>query len=233
MFRQAVSGLGLGGALVTAIGIMGGTFDPIHFGHLRAAEEVLQGFGLERVVFVPSGRPPHKPVLEVTPPEHRYLMTLLATADNPHFEVSRTEIDRVGPSYTLDTLKELRKIYSPETAFYFITGLDAILEICTWSRYQELFGLTDFVAVTRHGYSVQALSDLERTLGQERFGKIHPFPVTLLAIASTDIRRAVREGRSTRYLVPDTVDNYIRKEGLYLTDSERRVNKTGGAGWLT
>lgn len=166
---------------MTAIGIMGGTFDPVHFGHLRAAEEVLQGFGLERVIFVPSGRPPHKPVEEVTPPEHRYLMTLLATADNPQFEVSRMEMDRVGPSYTLDSLKELRREYSPETAFYFITGLDAILEIVTWNGYRELFGLADFIAVTRPGYNVEALSDLEKTLGEERFAKIHPFPVTLLA----------------------------------------------------
>jgi nicotinate-nucleotide adenylyltransferase len=211
---------------------MGGTFDPIHFGHLRAAEEVLQGFGLERVIFVPSGRPPHKSVLEVTPPEHRYLMTLLATADNPHFEVSRIETDRVGLSYTLDSLLALRKNYSPEKAFYFITGLDAILEIGTWEKYTELFALTDFVAVTRPGYSVQALADLENTLGPERFQKIHPFPVTLLAIASTDIRRRVREGKSIRYLVPDSVDKYIRKEGLYLTDSERRVAKAGTAGWL-
>ena len=218
---------------MTAIGVMGGTFDPIHFGHLRAAEEVLQGFGLERVIFVPSGRPPHKPVLEVTPPEHRYLMTMLATADNPHFEVSRIEIERGGPSYTLDTLVELRKNYSHEKAFYFITGLDAILEIGTWSKYKELFKITDFVAVTRPGYSVQALSDLERALGQERFAKIHPFPVTLLAIASTDIRRRVREGKSIRYLVSDNVEKYIHKEGLYLSDPQRHVNKSGGAGWLT
>ncbi|MEX0974619.1 MAG: nicotinate-nucleotide adenylyltransferase [Bacillota bacterium] len=218
---------------MTAIGIMGGTFDPIHFGHLRAAEEVLQGFGLERVIFVPSGRPPHKPVEEVTPPEHRCLMTLLATADNPQFEVSRMEIERVGLSYTLDSLRELRKTYSPEKALYFITGLDAILDIGTWQKYSELFDLTDFVAVTRPGYSVQALSDLERTLGAERFGKIHPFPVTLLAIASRDIRKRVREGKSIRYLVPDPVDKYIRKEGLYLTDSERRVTKPGSTGWLT
>lgn len=187
---------------------------------------MLQGFGLERVIFVPSGRPPHKPVEEVTPPEHRYLMTLLATADNPQFEVSRMEMDRVGPSYTLDSLKELRREYSPETAFYFITGLDAILEIVTWNGYRELFGLADFIAVTRPGYNVEALSDLEKTLGEERFAKIHPFPVTLLAIASRDIRRRVREGKSIRYLVPDPVVNYIRKERLYLTQPERRVTKT-------
>lgn len=208
---------------------MGGTFDPVHFGHLRAAEEVLQGFGLERVIFVPSGRPPHKAAEEVTPPEHRYLMTLLATADNPQFEVSRIETDRVGPSYTLDSLRELRKSYSPETAFYFITGLDAILEITTWNRYMELFDLADFIAVTRPGYDVQALSQLQKALGEERFARIHPFPVTLLAIASTDIRRRVREGKSVRYLVPDPVVKYMQKERLYLGQTGSRATKTGGA----
>lgn len=217
---------------MTAIGIMGGTFDPIHLGHLRAAEEVLQGFGLERVVFVPSGRPPHKPVEEVTPPEHRYLMTLLATADNPQFEVSRMEIDRDGPSYTLDSLRELREAFSPEKAFYFITGLDAILEISTWQSYAELFTLADFIAVTRPGHSVQALSHLEKTLGEEMFAKIHPFPVTLLAISSREIRKRVREGKSVRYLVPDPVVKYMQKERLYLTDPERRATKTGSSDWL-
>lgn len=217
---------------MTAIGIMGGTFDPVHFGHLRAAEEVQQGFGLERVIFVPSGRPPHKPVEEVTPPEHRYLMTLLATADNPRFEVSRMEIDRSGPSYTLDSLRELRKKSAPDDVFYFITGLDAILGISAWQSYADLFDLADFIAVTRPGYSVKALSHLERTLGEERFAKIHPFPVTLLAIASSDIRKRVREGRSVRYLVPEPVVSYIGKEGLYLGGPERVVAESGISGWL-
>lgn len=217
---------------MTAIGIMGGTFDPIHYGHLRAAEEVLQGFGLERVIFVPSGRPPHKTAEDITSPEHRYLMTLLATADNPHFEVSRIEIDRQGPSYTLDSLRHLRETYSREKALYFITGLDAILEIETWNGYKELFELADFIAVTRPGYSVQTLNDLGMNLGEERFSKIHPFPVTLLAIASREIRRRVREGKSVKYLVPDAVVKYIEKERLYLTDPERRVTRTGNTGFL-
>lgn len=213
--------------MVTAIGVMGGTFDPIHFGHLRAAEEVLQGFGLERVIFVPSGRPPHKPVEEVTPPEHRYLMTLLATADNPRFEVSRTEIERAGPSYTLDSLREMRRAFSQETALYFITGLDAILEINKWQGYVELLELADFIAVTRPGYSVRAVSDLEKTLGQERFARIHTFPVTLLAISSRDIRKRIREGKSVRYLVPDPVLRYVEKERLYLDDHETPAARTG------
>ncbi|MGI6632976.1 MAG: nicotinate-nucleotide adenylyltransferase [Bacillota bacterium] len=217
---------------MTAIGIMGGTFDPIHYGHLRAAEEVRQGFGLERVVFVPSGQPPHKIAEEVTSPEQRYLMTLLATSDNPHFEVSRIEIDRCGPSYTLDSLRHFRETYSREKAIYFITGLDAILDIRTWKGYNELFNLADFIAVTRPGYSVQTLNDLGEALGDERFSKIHPFPVTLLAIASTEIRRKVREGKSIKYLVPDSVMEYIEKERLYLTDPERRVMRTGSPGYL-
>lgn len=216
---------------MTAIGIMGGTFDPIHFGHLRAAEEVLQGFGLERVIFVPSGRPPHKEVSEVTLPEHRYLMTELATADHPQFEVSRVEIDRDGPSYTLDSLIELRRELSPETALYFITGLDAILEITTWRNYRDLFELADFIAVTRPGYSVDALTQLKTSLGEEHFSRIHPFPVTLLAIASREIRRRVREGKSIRYLVPDAVWRYIEKERLYRADVAEHVIGGGNAGF--
>lgn len=218
--------------MVTAIGIMGGTFDPIHFGHLRAAEEVLQGFGLERVIFMPSGKPPHKPLSEVTDAEHRYMMTLLATVDHPHFEVSRIEIDRPGPSYTLDSLKELKKVFSSEKALYFITGLDAILEIHTWNGYRELFEIADFIAVTRPGYSMETLSSLEKAIGKECFSRIHPFPVTLLAISSRDIRRRVREGKSIRYLVPDPVMKYIEKERLYLSDAEKRVARSYSGGWL-
>lgn len=201
---------------MTAIGIMGGTFDPIHYGHLRAAEEVRQGFGLERVVFVPSGRPPHKPISEVTPPEHRYLMAQLATADHPHFEVSRMEIDRDGPSYTLDTLKALRQVYGEEKDIYFITGLDAVLETPTWKSFTELFELADFIAVTRPGYDLSALISLKQVLGETLFKKIHPFPVTLLAIASSEIRRKLRERESVRYLIPDAVASYAEKERLYV-----------------
>ena len=199
---------------MAAIGIMGGTFDPIHYGHLRAAEEVRQGFGLERVIFVPSGKPPHKPNEHVTSAEHRYLMTQLATLDHPHFEVSRLEIDREGPSYTLDTLRALRNQVA-EKDLYFITGLDAVLETPTWKSYTELFKLADFIAVTRPGYDLSALAGLKETLGEALFQRIHPFPVTLLAISSSDIRRKMREGKSVRYLVPDAVAKYALKERLY------------------
>lgn len=217
---------------MTAIGVMGGTFDPIHFGHLRAAEEVLQGFGLERVVFVPSGRPPHKPLSEVTSPDHRYMMAKLATADHPQFEVSGIEIERDGPSYTLDTLREFRYAMPGDNRLYFITGLDAILEIHTWNGFDQLFDLADFIAVTRPGYSIEALSKLEKLIGPDYFGRVHPFPVTLLAIASRDIRRRVREGKSIRYLVPEPVRLYIEKERLYLHDADKRRGRFNG-GWLT
>ncbi len=218
---------------MTAIGIMGGTFDPIHFGHLRAAEEVLQGFELEKVIFVPSGRPPHKPSGSVASPMHRYMMTQLATSGHPQFGVSRVEIDREGPSYTLDTLKAFRQEYKSDRALYFITGLDAILKISTWKSYLDLFDLSDFVAVTRPGYSAEGLHDLQNSLGAPRFSKIHFFPVTLLAIASTEIRRKVREGKSIRYLVPDPVANYIEKERLYLQDPGRRLDAMGGSNNLS
>jgi len=200
---------------VTAIGVMGGTFDPIHFGHLRAAEEVLQGFALERVIFVPAGEPPHKSLSEVTSPEHRYMMAKLATDDHPHFEVSKIEIQREGPSYTLDTLRELKSTICKGKRVYFITGLDAILEIQTWNGYEQLFDLADFIAVTRPGYSEKAFCALKSILGADCFAKVHLFPVTLLAIASTHIRRRVKVGESIRYLVPESVRLYINNQKLY------------------
>ena len=217
---------------MTAIGIMGGTFDPIHYGHLRAAEEVRQGFGLERVVFVPSGNPPHKREADITSSQHRYLMTVLATADNPHFQVSRIEIDREGPSYTLDSLRQLRETYSRDTALYFITGLDAILKVESWNGYRKMFELADFIAAIRPGYSVQDLKGLRESLGPELGAKVHPFPVTLLAIASTEIRRRTSEGKSVKYLVPDPVEQYIKKERLYVRCYEQPSKRTPGPGFL-
>ncbi|HOB30354.1 MAG TPA: nicotinate-nucleotide adenylyltransferase [Bacillota bacterium] len=207
---------------MTAIGIMGGTFDPIHFGHLRAAEEVLQGFGLKRVVFVPSGRPPHKSPSEVSSAEHRYMMAELATADNPNFEVSRIEIDREGPSYTIDTLREFRSVLGTDTKMYFITGLDAILDIHTWNDYEHLFDLAEFIAISRPGYSVESLGTLEEVIGPECFSRIHHFPVTLLAIASRDIRQMVSQGKSIRYLVPESVRLYVEKGGLYIEGDKKK-----------
>lgn len=196
------------------IGIMGGTFDPIHFGHLRAAEEVLQGFQLDRVIFVPAGNPPHKAGERISSAEHRYLMTVLATMDHPNFEVSRVEIDRPGFSYTLDTLKEFKKRF-PEDNLYFITGADAILSVHGWNGYKELFELADFIAVTRPGYSMESLDCLRPLIGDCCYSRIHVFTVTSLAISSSDIRERVRKSLSIRYLIPEMVRRYIERNGLY------------------
>ncbi len=200
------------------LGIMGGTFNPIHYGHLVTAEEAFYQFNLDKVIFMPAGQPPHKKDKEIISAENRYLMTVIATASNPHFTVSRLEIERKGPSYAIDTVRELRRIYKEDVTLYFITGADAILEILTWKDSEKLYELCHFIAATRPGYSL------------ERFRKLHLLPendsrkkkpsvffmeVPALAISSTDIRKRIREGRPIKYLLPDGVASYIFKYGLY------------------
>lgn len=194
------------------LGIMGGTFDPIHLGHLVTAEAALYEFDLERVYFVPSGQPPHKK--EVTDGEHRYLMTLLATATNSAFYVSRVEIDRQGYSYTFDTVRYFLQAYAP-CEVYFITGADAIRDIHKWHRYQDLLSISQFVAATRPGFALQNFLN-SRNFSREEMQHIHFLEVPSLAISSTDIRQRTQAGRPIKYLVPDSVENYIRKHQLYL-----------------
>ncbi|HHY13329.1 MAG TPA: nicotinate-nucleotide adenylyltransferase [Thermoanaerobacterales bacterium] len=197
------------------IGIMGGTFDPIHYGHLVTAEAVRSNFGLDIVLFVPTGRPPHKKTYKVTDSVHRYLMTVLATVTNPFFEVSRVEIDREGFSYTVDTIKELKEIYGESSDLYFISGADAILEIITWKRVDELLDLCYFVAATRPGYELKELDgeiDKIRNLHEKQLFSLE---VPAMAISSTDIRKRVKEGRSIKYLLPESVEYYIKKNKLY------------------
>lgn len=196
------------------LGLMGGTFDPIHLGHLAAAEEVRTGFGLDKIVFIPSARPPHKSGKVITDSEHRYTMTVLATVDNPHFEVSRIEIDRPGPSYTIDTVRHFKSRH-PHDKLYFITGADAILEIFTWKDARALLEMCEFIAVTRPGYDLTGLGSLAERLSRETVSNIHPFSVTALAISSSELRQRIAMGRSIRYLVPDMVEQYIYKTGLY------------------
>ncbi len=213
---------------IRSLGIMGGTFDPIHYGHLVTAEAARCTFGLERVLFVPSFRPPHKPDREISDKEHRYLMTVLATVTNPYFGVSRVEIDRPGFSYTVDTLRELRRQY-PGTELFFVTGADAILEICTWQDPPALLKMCHFIAATRPGYPLNGLKRLERELGKGVKQRIHRFEVPALAISSTDIRDRVRHGRPIKYLVPESVEHYIYKHGLYRHDGEPREKDQPGA----
>ncbi|MBE0418415.1 MAG: nicotinate-nucleotide adenylyltransferase [Coriobacteriia bacterium] len=192
---------------------MGGTFDPIHFGHLVTAEEALVQFNLDRVIVMPAGRPARKTDVEVTPAEHRYLMTVIATAANPDFEVSRMEIDRPGVTYTVDTLNALRDVHGPHAELFFITGADAVWEIVMWKDAERFRGLATFIAATRPGYDLEAAQQVH----SEELSRIdiHFIEVPALAISSTDIRRRVAERRPIRYLMPEAVAAYIQKYGLY------------------
>lgn len=186
------------------VGVMGGTFDPIHHGHLVAASEVAQSFGLDEVVFVPTGQPTYKSV--VTPAEHRYLMTVIATASNPRFTVSRVDLDRGKPTFTIDTLRDIRR-ERPDADLFFITGADAIAQILSWKDVAELWELAHFVAVSRPGHvlSITGLPEQDVSL----------LEVPALAISSTDCRDRVSRGFPVWYLVPDGVVQYISKHHLY------------------
>ncbi|NOV98936.1 nicotinate-nucleotide adenylyltransferase [Isoptericola halotolerans] len=188
------------------IGVMGGTFDPIHHGHLVAASEVAALLDLDEVVFVPTGKPSFKQDTQVSPAEHRYLMTVIATASNPRFTVSRVDIDRPGLTYTVDTLRDLRQD-RPDADLYFITGADAIEQLLTWKDTGSLWEMAHFVAVTRPGHrlTVEGLPPEGVTT----------LEVPALAISSTDCRRRAEAGQPVWYLVPDGVVQYIAKHGLY------------------
>ncbi len=195
------------------IGLMGGTFDPVHYGHLFAAEEARERCGLETVYFIPCNLPPHKEVSDLTPAEDRFNMVHLATASNPSFCASRVELERGGRSYTIDTVREFRAGLGEQSEIYFITGADAIREIMTWRDNEELASLCRFVAVTRPGYE---LNDLKARLSLNLVQSIEIVHVRGLEISSTDIRRRVAEGRSIRYLTPPEVALYIANQGLYV-----------------
>jgi nicotinate-nucleotide adenylyltransferase len=198
---------------------MGGTFDPIHHGHLVAASEVQAWFGLDEVVFVPTGQPWQKSERKVTSPEDRYLMTVIATASNPRFWVSRVDIDRPGPTYSIDNLRELHTVL-PDTELYFITGVDALGEIFTWRDAEELFALAHFVGCTRPGYEMDA-----STLKGIPEDKVTIVEIPALAISSTDCRERKSRGEPVWYLVPDGVVQYINKYSLYTPD--RNDSKLG------
>jgi len=191
------------------IGVMGGTFDPIHHGHLVAASEVAHHFELDEVVFVPTGRPYQKSEREVSAPEDRYLMTVIATASNPRFSVSRVDIDRPGPTFTIDTLRDIAKIYGPQAELYFITGADALGAILGWQNADELFQLAHFVGCTRPGHHLHDPGLPE--------GRVTLLEIPALAISSSECRQRVAKGEPIWYLVPDGIVQYINKRGLYRT----------------
>lgn len=198
-------------------GIMGGTFNPIHFGHLVTAEEAQAQFHLDQVIFMPTGWPPHKEDQEVLPAEERYLMTVIATASNPRFTVSRHEIDEMGPSYTINTLQAMRDRHGAGVDLYFITGADAILEILTWKEPHVLAEYCSFIAATRPGYELDRFEETRAQLELEghRYPEVHLMAVPALAISSTDIRRRIAEDRPIRYLLPEAVLNFIVKSRFY------------------
>ena len=189
------------------LGVMGGTFDPIHHGHLVAASEVQAWFDLDEVVFVPTGQPWQKEARDVSPAEDRYLMTVIATASNPRFSVSRVDIDRPGRTYTKDTLRDLKAERGDDWDLYFITGADALEQILTWRDAGELFDLAHFVGCTRPGHELSEIGLPE--------GKVSLVEVPALAISSTECRERVSQGEPIWYLVPDGIVQYIAKRQLY------------------
>ena len=191
------------------LGVMGGTFDPIHHGHLVAASEAAHLLDLDEVVFVPTGQPYRKDARRVSPPEHRYLMTVIATASNPRFTVSRVDVDREGPTYTRDTLVDLRA-QRPDDELFFITGADALAQILSWKGVEELWELAHFVGVTRPGHELSGAG-----LPQD---KVTLLEVPAMAISSTDCRERTASGEPVWYLVPDGVVQYIGKYRLYKED---------------
>ncbi|MFB9235895.1 nicotinate-nucleotide adenylyltransferase [Plantactinospora siamensis] len=192
---------------IRRVGVMGGTFDPIHNGHLVAASEVADRFGLDEVVFVPTGQPWQKADEVVTSAEDRYLMTVIATASNPGFHVSRVDVDRSGPTYTVDTLRDIRSEFGRKAQLFFITGADALEKILSWKDAEQMFELAHFIGVTRPGFELSAAH-----LPEDAVSLVQ---VPAMAISSTDCRRRVAAGKPIWYLVPDGVVQYIAKRRLY------------------
>ena len=195
------------------VGIMGGTFDPIHNGHLIIAESVRDAFALSKVFSIPAADPPHKPAM--TGAEHRLHMVEMATASNPHFEVLDIELKRAGPSYSVDTLHALSRMYGDHCKFYFIIGTDELNIIPEWHRIEELTGLCHFIIAKRQGVEAD-MRRIYETLGDAVKERFHLCDTPELEISSTDIRQRIRDGRSVRYILPEEVEDYIGKERLYL-----------------
>ena len=194
---------------------MGGTFDPIHTGHLATAESVREIFSLDEILFIPAARPPHKLGRHVTDEKHRLAMTILATRSNKFFTVSDMEIKRTGLSYTLDTMDELHEKFGRATELFFIIGADSLVDLSKWHAARELVSKSHFIATTRPGVDVD-FSATEKFFGAVASKHIHRVTTPAIEISSTEIRERVKAGRSIKYLVPEAVEEYILREGLYL-----------------
>ncbi len=199
------------------LGIMGGTFDPIHYGHLVAAEMARSEFNLSKVLFIPSGKPPHKDRRDISEAVLRFEMIELAIQDNPAFDISALELERKGPSYTVDTLRVLRRTW-PEHELYFITGTDALREIFSWREAEEILTMTEFIGAARPGFDASDFLLQVQQEHPETQGRIHYLEVPALAISSTDIRTRVKRGLPIRYLLPEPVRHFIQQYGLYTTE---------------
>jgi nicotinate-nucleotide adenylyltransferase len=195
---------------------MGGTFDPIHYGHLYIAECARRKYNLEKILFVPSGQPVHKKRADILDAVHRMNMTKLAVQTNPFFELSTLEIDRGGLSFAVDTLEQLYRDSAGKEAYFFITGADAILEILTWKSVDRIFELCRFIAVTRPGYSLSVLDRVISGLTIEQRDRIYVYETGGMLVSSTDIRLRVNRGEPIKYLVPENVEEYIIENQLYL-----------------
>lgn len=199
------------------IGIMGGTFDPIHYGHLYIAECARYRFKLESVVFIPAGEPAHKHRKNIVDAFHRLEMTRLAVQSNPFFSLSDIEVKRCGPTYTVDTLEHLHQETGETTEFFFITGADAIIEILTWKDVNRVFELCQFIAVTRPGYSLDKMQEVLSQLEPRFHSKIHIHETSGIMVSSTEIRQSIARSEPVRYLLPEKVEQYILAHDLYLT----------------
>lgn len=197
------------------IGICGGTFDPIHNGHLIIAEAVRENMNLDKIIFIPSGMPPHKDNLRVTDAEHRFNMVYKAVSTNPYFEASRMEIDRQGYTYTIDTITQLQDVHGEFARFFFIIGADVIPELLTWKNYNRLFKICEFISVLRPGFDSEKFQKGVNHLEMQYNASIHTVNVPLIEISSTEIRSRVQNSRTIKYLVPESVEEYIYINGLY------------------
>lgn len=200
---------------VARYGVLGGTFDPIHNAHLFVAESVLEELNLDKIIFIPSGIPPHKADHKITRADHRLMMTALATNSNERFFVSPMEVNREGKSYTIHTMRELRDENFSAAEFYFIIGADAFIEIETWAMYEELLKITNFVVVTRLGSDDEVLDKIIEKCKHEFGADIYKVTIPNLEISSTDIRSRVEQGKRVEYLIPSAVVEYIKKYNLY------------------
>jgi nicotinate-nucleotide adenylyltransferase len=198
---------------IRRLGILGGTFDPIHHGHLLAAEEACHQLALDKVLFVPAGVPPHKPAHPISPASHRVRMVELAIAGKPHFALSRVDVDRPDPCYTVDTLELLRAEWGNDPRFFFIEGADSLSDIACWYQPRRLIELCELAVAKRPGFEID-MGSLEKRL-PGLTGRLHWVKMPLLEISSSDLRARVRAGRSISYLVPREVETYVRKHGLY------------------